>query len=78
MQNQLHQRQQFLCITMKKPIVPDPPKPFGQHMLHDQAQKILSFEGAILCIAGFAFNILKGYLAILIGNNIFFTDNTTI
>ncbi len=66
MQNQLYQKQHFFCITMKEPIVPNPSEPFGEDMLHDQVQKILPFEGAISCIAGFAFNILKSYLAILI------------
>jgi hypothetical protein len=28
-QNQLHNKQQFLCVAMKKPIVSDPPKPLG-------------------------------------------------
>jgi hypothetical protein len=47
-------------------------------MLHDQVQKVLPFEGAISGIAGFAFNILESYLTILIGNDIFFTDNTPV
>jgi len=78
MQNQLYQKQHFFCITMKKPIVSDPAKPFGQNMLHDQMQKILSFEDAISCISGLAFNVLKSYPTILIGNNIFFADNTAV
>ncbi|GAJ20298.1 unnamed protein product, partial [marine sediment metagenome] len=30
-------------------------------MLHDQVQKTLAFDGAISCISGLAFNILKSY-----------------
>ncbi len=78
MQNQLYQKQLFFCITMNKPIVSDPSQPFGQNMLHDQVQKIHPFESAISYIAGLAFNILKSYLALLIGNDIFFTDNTPV
>jgi hypothetical protein len=64
--NQLHKRQQFLCVAMEKPIVPDPAKSPGQDMLQDEKQKIFSLEGAISSLTGFAFNISKGDLAILI------------
>jgi hypothetical protein len=65
-QNQLHNRQQFLGVAMEKPIVPDPPKSPGQDMLQDEKQKIFSLKGAISSFTGFAFNISKGDLAILI------------
>ena len=63
---------------MKKAIVSNPSEPFGQHMLDDQVQKIFTFKGTISCIGGLAFNILKSYLAILIWNDIFSTDNAAI
>jgi hypothetical protein len=65
-QNQLHNEQQFLCVAMKKPIVSDPPKPLGQDMLQDEKQKVFSFEGAISSFTGFAFDVLKSNLAILV------------
>ena len=49
---------------MEKPIVPDPAKSPGQDMLQDEKQKIFSLEGAISSLTGFAFNVLKGDLAI--------------
>jgi hypothetical protein len=51
---------------MEKPIVPDPPKSPWQDMLQDEKQKIFSLKGAISRVTGFAFNISKGDLAILI------------
>jgi len=51
---------------MKETKVSDPSKSFGEHMLHDQMQKVLAFKGTVARIAGFAFNILKSYPAILI------------
>jgi hypothetical protein len=65
-QNQLHNRQQFLCVAMEKPIVPDPAKSPWQDMLQDEKQKIFSLEGVVSSSAGFAFNISKGDLAVLI------------
>jgi len=47
-------------------------------MLHDQLQKALPAKGAMSCIAGLAFNILKSYPAIFVGNDIFFTYNTPV
>jgi hypothetical protein len=77
-QNQLNEQQQFFGITMKEAIVSDSPEPFGQNMQDDQIQKILAALGAIACIAGFAINIRESYLAILIGNNVFFTDHAAV
>ena len=57
---------------MKKPIVSDPSKSFGQNVLHDQLQKSFPFKSAVLRIPGLAFNILKSNPAVLIGNDIFF------
>ena len=63
---------------MKKPIVPDPPKPLGQHMMHDQMQKVFAVKGAITSIPGFAFSIFKRDPAILIGNDIFLVDHAPV
>ena len=41
-------------------------------MLQDEKQKVFSLEGAISSFTGFAFNILKGDLAILISAPRFF------
>ena len=62
----MHNRQQFLCVAMEKPIVPDPAKSLGQDMLQDEKQKIFSIEGATSSPTGFTFNISKGDLAVLI------------
>ena len=78
MQNQLNQEQRFFCIAVKKPVISDPPEPFGQNMLHDQMQKVLAFEGAISCLAGLAFSIFKRDPAVLIGNDIFLTDHAPV
>jgi len=78
MQNQLNQKQQFLSIAVKKSIIPDPAQSFRQHMLHDQMQEIFPFKGSISRIAALAFNIFKRDPAVLIGNDIFFADNTTV
>jgi hypothetical protein len=66
MQNHLDQRQQLFGVAMQKAIISDATKAFWQNMLQNQPQKVFAFERAIFCIAGFAFNILKSYLAILI------------
>lgn len=47
-------------------------------MFHYQLQEILTFEGAVFSITSLAFNILESHLTILIGNNIFLANNTTV
>jgi len=64
--NQLHNRQQSLCVAMEKPIVPDPAKALGKDMLQDEKQKVFSLEGAISSLSGLAFSVSKGDLSILI------------
>ena len=63
---------------MKESIVSDSAKPFGQYMLHDEVQEIFPVEGSISCLFATAVDILESHLTILIGNNISFTDDTTI
>ena len=63
---------------MKEPVITDSAKPFWEDMPDDEAQKILSFEGAITRLAGAAFDIPEGYLTILIWNDIFFADDTSV
>jgi hypothetical protein len=70
--------QQFFGVAVKKPKVPDPSKSFGQNMLEDEMKKIFSFEGAIADFAGFAFRIHERNPAILISDDILFTDDAPI
>ena len=46
-QDQLNQSQQFLGIAMEEPEIPDSPEPFGQDMLNDQKQEVLSVKSSI-------------------------------
>ncbi len=47
-------------------------------MLQHEPQEILAFESAIACFAGTAFHILKGDVAVLAGNDIFFREDTPV
>ena len=78
MQDELDKREQLLGITMKKPIVPDSPKPFWQHMSPDEMQKLFARECAEFCRTGIAINVLECDLPILVGNNIFLTDHPSL
>ena len=78
MQNELDKREQFLGITMKKAVVPHSPKPFWQHMLHDETQELFAWESAEFCRTSLAINILECDLPILVGNNIFLTDHAAV
>jgi hypothetical protein len=66
--------QQFFRIAMKKSEVAHPSKSFWENMLQDKLKKVLAFEGAMADFAGLAFRILESNPAVLIGNDIFFTD----
>jgi hypothetical protein len=66
--------QQFFRIAMKKPEVAHPSKSFGENMLQDELHEVLAFEGSMANFAGLAFRILESHPAVLIGNDIFFTD----
>ncbi len=44
-------------------------------MLQHEPQEIPAFESAIACFAGTAFHILKGDVAVLAGNDIFFRED---
>ena len=78
MQNELDKREQFLGITMKKAVVPHSPKPFWQHMLHDEVQELFPREFAKFCRLGLAIDVLECDLPILVGNNIFLTDHSSV
>ena len=77
-QDQLNQVQQLFGIAVQKPEIPYPAKPFRENMLEDKLQKILSFKCAITGFAGFAFRIPERYPAVLIGNDIVFTDDAPV
>ena len=47
-------------------------------MLYDKIQEILSIEGSVLSFFWTTFNVFKSNAAILIRNNILFTDDTTV
>ena len=59
MQDELDKREQLLCIAMKKPIVPNSPKPFWQYMLHDEMQELFALEGAEFYLTSLAINVLE-------------------
>jgi hypothetical protein len=78
MQDQLYQFQQFFCVAVQKAEIPDSSKPFGEYMLQDQLQKVLSFESFIADFPGFAFRIPERNPAVLIGNDIVFADDAPV
>ena len=63
---------------MQEPIIPDPSKALGQNMLQHQPKEVLAFERAILTLSGVAVDIPEGYFATFIGNDVAFTDHTTV
>ena len=63
---------------MQEPIIPDPSKALGQNMLQHQPEEVLAFERAISGLPGVAVDVLEGYFATFIGNDVAFTDHTTI
>ena len=78
LQSELYQSQQFPGIAMQEPIIPDPAKALGQDMLQYQPQEVLTLERAVPGLTGFAVNVLEGHLAVVIGNDVFFTDHATV
>ena len=63
---------------MEQPIISDSAKSFGENMLEDQPEKILSRQGACLGGFGVAVDVLKGDLSILISEDVSLTDDPTI
>ena len=45
MQDELKKSTPFLRIAMKKAIIPYPPEPFWEHMLQQEMEEILTFQG---------------------------------
>ena len=78
MQNQLHQLQQFFCVTVKKTVVAHPSEALGQDMPQQELQEVLSGQGAIADLVGLAFRVLKSDLAVLIGHDVLFADHTPV
>ena len=78
MQDQLNQMQQLFGVAVQKPEIPYPAEPFGENMLEDELQKVLPFTCTIAGFAGFAFRISERNPAVLIGNDIVFTDDAAV
>lgn len=77
-QDQLDQKQQLFCVAMQKTEISGSSKSFGKNMLQDKMQKGLPVQGTIADLSGFAFCVPESYPAILIDNDVVFTDDTGI
>jgi hypothetical protein len=78
LQNQLNQGQQLLGVAMQKAIISGSTKAFGQNMLQYQPQEVFTFDGAAAGLAGTAFDVFEGDVAILIRHDIAFTDDAPV
>ena len=47
-------------------------------MLQHQPKEVLALEGAVSGLPGVAVDILEGHFAIVIGNDVVFTDHATV
>ena len=63
---------------MQKTIVSHPAKTFGQDVLQEQPQEIFALDDAVAGLAGPAFDVLKSNMAILIGDDIIFTNDAPV
>jgi hypothetical protein len=63
---------------MQETIISDPAKAFGQDMLQDKPQEVVAFHGTVERFAGTALDVLKGDLAVLIGDDALFTDDAPV
>lgn len=63
---------------MQEAIIPYPAKAFGQDMLQDKPQEIVAFDGPVERLAGTAFDVLGGDLAIMIGDDVVFSDDAPV
>ena len=61
---------------MEDAVVSHPAEPFGENMLHNEVQKVLSIQRSIAYRLRFAFNVAERDLTVLVGNDILFTDHT--
>ena len=63
---------------MEDAVVSHPTESFGENVLHNEVQKVLSIKRFIAHSFCFAFNVAEGDLTVLVGNDILFTDDTPI
>lgn len=63
---------------MQEAIVSDSAKAFGQDMLEDKPQEVFAFDDTKERFAATALDVLEGDIAILIGDDIAFTDDTPV
>ena len=63
---------------MQKAIVSDPTKPLWQNMLHNEPEKVFAFDCTAAGFAAAAFDVFKCDVAILVGDDIFFTDDAPV
>ena len=77
-QNPLYQGQEFSGIAVQKPVVPDSPKSFGQNMLEHPPQEVFALQALGSDLTGAALGVPKVHLAILVGNDIVFADDTPV
>ena len=63
---------------MQKAIVSGAAKALGQNVLQDQPQEVFALGGAVTCFAGTAFDVLKGDIAVLVGDDIIFADDAPV
>ena len=63
---------------MQEAIIPDPSKALGQNMLQHQPEEVLALECAISMLSGIAVEVFEGHSSIVIGNDVVFTDHTTV
>ena len=63
---------------MQKAIISDTAKAFWQNMLQNEPEKVFSFGRTVACFAATAFDVFKCDVAILVGDDIFFTDDAPV
>ena len=63
---------------MQKAIVSDTAKAFGQNVLQNEPQEVFAFERAIVNFTGSAVDVFKSDIAVLIGDDIIFRDDTAV
>ena len=63
---------------MQKAIVSDTAKAFGQNVLQNEPQEVFTFERTIVNFTGSAVDVFKSDIAVLIGDDIIFRDDTAV
>jgi len=59
---------------MKKAIIPHPPESFWEHMLQQEVEEILTFQGPEPGVSGPAFDVLESNLPIFVSDNVLFSE----